>query len=622
MPRPVDFTQPAKVIRVEPEKNRIIAKTNYKFILYYDEISDIKNGDTITYTGVRQDDRVQTMPFGFNYNKYLLSQNIHAIYYADSVNVSQSGFSVYFIKGFIDDYMSNNFSESLPYIQTFITANRSEFDSELLNSVSKLGIAHLFAVSGLHISFMALLIFNLLKTLKIKDFFIEIILSIFLFQFIILTVFASSVIRASLMVVLLILNKRFKLRFTAFDLCIYLALFLLIVNPLYYVQLGFILTFLVSSSLLLFSERLNGLSKLNQSLFVSAISFFSTLPIITSFNYSFTPFTILFNIYFVFYTVMLLLPFGYLTFVFPFFEVIYRWIILLFEHAIFITEKHFYVEIRLFFNHMYKVILYYTIFLYILAKPKKIILYFSMFVYLILIYLSPYLSYKQQVTFFHVHGDAILIQDAFNKCNILIDTGAPDFHNSLLNSLKAMQITHFDYVIITHWHYDHFGNLDLIDDYFIINTIITNNNQTIYEEQIIPCGRIHFYIYPNLYDQSNENNHSVVLKVWIAEDIYLFTGDIESERELLLLNEDIKANILKVSHHGSRSSSTEAFLTAVNPKEAVISASANNPFDHPHQEVIERLKRLNITVHQTNLEGTIHFQYIFNKRIKKTVFSP
>jgi competence protein ComEC len=88
---------------------------------------------------------------------------------------------------------------------------------------------------------------------------------------------------------------------------------------------------------------------------------------------------------------------------------------------------------------------------------------------------------------------------------------------------------------------------------------------------------------------------------------FLFTGDIEEHTELELLNKDIKADVLKVSHHGSNTSSNDKFLDKVNPKYGIIMCGVNNDYYHPHKKILDRLSRHNIEVHRTDLEGTIIF---------------
>lgn len=105
----------------------------------------------------------------------------------------------------------------------------------------------------------------------------------------------------------------------------------------------------------------------------------------------------------------------------------------------------------------------------------------------------------------------------------------------------------------------------------------------------------------------NLNNMSVVLKVTFGDTRFLFQGDAESKIENALLKSDfdLKADVLKVGHHGSNTSSTQKYLNAVSPEFAILSYGADNSYGHPHEEVLERLENSNISVYSTALNGII-----------------
>ena len=110
---------------------------------------------------------------------------------------------------------------------------------------------------------------------------------------------------------------------------------------------------------------------------------------------------------------------------------------------------------------------------------------------------------------------------------------------------------------------------------------------------------------------TGENDDSLVLRLVIKEQVILTTGDLEvaGERELLMMYHDLTADILSVGHHGSRTSSTTEFLAAVQPTISVISAGANNRFNHPHQEALERLAQSGSEIYRTDLNGMVYFTW-------------
>lgn len=115
------------------------------------------------------------------------------------------------------------------------------------------------------------------------------------------------------------------------------------------------------------------------------------------------------------------------------------------------------------------------------------------------------------------------------------------------------------------------------------------------------------FLAPNSAKYEDLNNYSIVCKLKYGNNSFIFMGDAEdiSEGEILQKQLDIQADILKVGHHGSHSSTTQAFLDKVNPKYAVISCGKDNDYGHPHKETIDKLNAKNINVFRTDLEGTI-----------------
>jgi competence protein ComEC len=616
---PPNLNEPAMILKVEEDKARYLVKGNQKYYVYINQDELVfKVGDIIQIDGEVFDQQVRTFPYQFDAFRYQQSLNIHGRVSATNLTKIGEGFTPYHLQDRVNRYVENNFDISEPYIKTFILADKSSFEDSTKEAISSLGVAHLFAVSGLHISFLAFVIFKGLKQFSLNETTNYFILSIVLCIYLVLTQFSPSILRASLMVNLLWLNKRFKWQFTPFDLLNMLCVFLLLINPYYVYQTGFILTFLVSGMLLLSQPLLKGVSKFKQAFYVSLIAYLVTLPIITNFTHHLAPMTIFFNLIFVPYTMMLLLPMGYLTFILPFLESVYRFIIIVFEWLLSFNETYFYLGVPLYFPHPFLMFIYYLILFYMLKDLKRFKPKFILSLYLFLLILSPYLNPLTEVTFFNVHGDSILIKDAFNRCNVLIDTGSSYSENLLINSLKSKRIDQIDILFISHAHEDHIGALTAIIASIPIKQIITLNSNI----DAVKCGALDFELF-KVHVNDNPNNQSLIIKAIVKDEVYLFTGDIEKEAEMaLMINPIGEVDYLKVAHHGAATSSHDAFLSMINPKEAIISVHKNNRFNHPHDVIIERLNTHNILVHRTDLEGTISFVYIFNKRLKKTVFEP
>ena len=225
-------------------------------------------------------------------------------------------------------------------------------------------------------------------------------------------------------------------------------------------------------------------------------------------------------------------------------------------------------------------------------------------------------------------GDSIFIELPTNE-TILIDASIKDASNKIINYLREENVSKIDYVFATHPHSDHIGGMSAVIKTFDIGQIympkavtttktyenllltIKDKNLKIKTAKagntIIDTDDLKLVVLaPNQDSYESLNNYSIVLKLTYKEKSFLFMGDAEtlSEKEI---TGDIQADVLKVGHHGSRTSTSQAFLNKVNPSYAVISVGLNNDYKHPHQEVIDRLEKKNIKIYRTDQNGDIIF---------------
>lgn len=226
-------------------------------------------------------------------------------------------------------------------------------------------------------------------------------------------------------------------------------------------------------------------------------------------------------------------------------------------------------------------------------------------------------------------ADSILIQDG--EDTLLIDVGNKEDDVVVTQYLDGLGIDQIDYFVATHPHEDHIGCADTILRLYDVSTLIkteTDNTTACYtlmmeqaEESGVnieyatagasyTLGDGEFQILGPISDSPDDlNNDSIVIKYRYGDIDFLFTGDAEREEEIEILDAgyDVQADVLKVGHHGSSSSTTYPWLRAVAPQYAVISCGKGNSYGHPHEETLSKLKDAEVEVFRTDKYGTIVF---------------
>lgn len=227
-------------------------------------------------------------------------------------------------------------------------------------------------------------------------------------------------------------------------------------------------------------------------------------------------------------------------------------------------------------------------------------------------------------------GDSILIQTP-NNSNILVDGGHENSSLIIKNFLKSKKVKNIDFIIATHPDTDHIGSLDDVIDRFNISKVYLPNKETTsdsYYNLIQSCNKkninpqylsrgdiinldnnIKLTVLNPSYTHTDNNSNSIVFKLEYKNKSFLFTGDCTYENELDIINnfnlEDV--DFLKISHHGSKNSSSQEFLSAVSPDVAAISCGYDNQYGHPHKDTLLRLAQTNAKIYRTDKQGHISF---------------
>lgn len=226
-------------------------------------------------------------------------------------------------------------------------------------------------------------------------------------------------------------------------------------------------------------------------------------------------------------------------------------------------------------------------------------------------------------------GDAAYIK--VNGNDILIDAGPRSNSKELLEQLKAKNIDDFELVIATHPHEDHIGGMvDVFKEYEVkafYSPKITHTTKT-YENlvkavkdeglktkelkggMVIDLGEVaKFEVFtPQKSEYEELNDYSPIMKLSFGDTSYLFTGDAEKlaeEEALAKYKNSLDSDVIKFGHHGSSSSSSNAFIEAVSPKYGIISCAKDNKYGHPHRETLDIIKKYNIKTFRTDTDGEI-----------------
>lgn len=224
-------------------------------------------------------------------------------------------------------------------------------------------------------------------------------------------------------------------------------------------------------------------------------------------------------------------------------------------------------------------------------------------------------------------ADCILIES--DGKYMLVDGGNNNDKSLILNYLKDVGVDQFEYVVATHPHEDHIGSLDSVLDEYEAKTIyapkvehtsktyldfleaVANQGKKLKEPEPgteIKLGECSItFLAPNKDYGNDLNNWSIGLKITNGVHTFVMCGDAEksAETDIVSTGIDLKADVLKLGHHGSSTSTTDTFLQSVSPEYAVISCEINNSYGHPHKETLEKLEQNDIKFFRTDDQGTI-----------------
>ncbi|MED3648165.1 DNA internalization-related competence protein ComEC/Rec2 [Halalkalibacterium halodurans] len=553
--------------------------------------------------------------------------------------------------------------ETAGLIAAFVYGDRSELDSELLSAYQSLGVIHLLAVSGLHVGLVVAAVFYLFIRLGVTRERAYELLLLFLPFYAIVAGAAPSVVRAVGMTMTVLLALRFQKRLAPIIVLSLVAVIYIIIEPYAIFQLGFQLSFLTTCALLLSSSTL--LQAINRPLLslvkVTFLAQLISMPVILYHFFELPILSVPLNLLFVPVVSFVLLPLSFFVassllihpgvaelplFILEIIVPIVHQLLLVLNEQSFAAVVIGKPSLNSVFLMMISLIIGWA---WLERKePFKAWGAFSVVLFLIAwqIY-SPYWSNEAIVTMIDVgQGDSFLIELPRRKAVYMIDTGGwvtygemepwqerrntRDIGEQVLTPiLKGKGIRGIDKLILTHGHEDHFGGAEGLVRSIKVDEVVYGYKHAEYTEREMEVlsalkkagasirfvksgdqwviGSSSFRVLSPFGDEEELNDQSVVVYAVIEGVRFLFTGDLEEvgEKRLLEGYGDLKADVLKVGHHGSATSTTDPFLEAVHPVVALISAGRNNLYGHPNQDVLAALEQHETFVLRTDLHGAV-----------------
>lgn len=620
-------------------KEKLVGSYYFKNDEYKFFKEKVNIGNRVIVKGKLVSPKNNTVPYLFNYKKYLYNKRVYYTLKIDSIKILNENSNPFIkLKNRVIKHV-NSYKDST-YLYAFILGKTELISDEVLTSYRENGISHLFALSGLHVSIFSSILLFILKKLRFKEILNYVLIFIFLLLFSFITGFSPSILRATLLFFLLSINKVFYLNIRTLDILYLVFIILVIINPFIIYNLSFILSFTAAFFLIFSSDLLKGKNYFVSLFKVSLLSYFASLPLsIYYFGYTNLLGTIL-NLVFVPLVSFVVFPLTLLTFIISKFYSILNITTNLLESLSLLFNKFkiiiYFPRINLIFVFIYLSILM----LYIKFK-KKICLYLII-VLLIFFKIRPYMDNNTYIYYLDVgQGDSILVVTPHLKKTILIDTGGivsfnENYKSNIVKNktipfFRRIGINKVDYLFLTHGDYDHAGEANVLLSNFCVKKVfinkgnINNIEKKINNKEVL---RLKNFVIDNIKVNSlnnnvfnNENDDSTILLFNIYDYKFLFMGDASIKTEEYLLNNYILpiVDILKVGHHGSYTSTSTDFINVIKPKYSVISVGENNMYKHPNKSVLDILD--NTKLFRTDVDGTIEVK-ISKKRYKIKTYVP
>lgn len=620
-------------------------------------IPSIKYGDSLYIEGEFKQPEEARNYKGYNYKQYLKTKKIIGTVELEKAKIlkSSNGSFIHNIQKYIKDTINGTLTdEEGNLLLAILLGDKDKLSEDIQESFKTSNLSHMLAVSGAHVSYIILGLTYVLQNSIIGKKNGKIVCIIFLLFFMAITNFTPSVTRACIMAILTLFSGIIYRKSDVYTNISVAALITLIFNPYSLLDLGFQLSYGGTIGIIIFIKRIqekkSNSKVINYIKQMALVSVYANIIIIPIMMYHFNTVSLTFIISNIMASPILgiIVITGFLFIIASItVKPLTRLIAIFIKPILSILIKISQICSKLPFSsilvvtpYIFNVISYYAIILYCIKSKKnnkcKIII--CLLIVLILINFIIYI-FPQKLRIFFIdvgQGDSTLIITP-DKKTVLIDGGGSDSFDMgekvLLPYLLDRRILKIDYVLISHFDTDHCGGiLTIMEKVKVKNIIISEQaehsenyerfkklmiNKKIRLIEVkkgdkIKIGRYSEFkiLFPpsRLLSENPLNNNSIVAQFNYNNFKMLFTGDIEKLAEQQILKTEkaeIRADILKVAHHGSKTSSIPEFIKAVRPKIALIGVGKNNTFGHPNQQTIKNLENIKCRIYRTDLQGEI-----------------
>ena len=591
-------------------------------------------GDIVYVKGNLLKAKNNTIPNTFNYQKYLQSRGIlWELNISDIKLIKGNSKLINKFKSLIVNHINNyKYSE---YLYVFLLGDTSYFESDMRDIYATCGLTYLISLG----SFQVLLIINLLKyfegKLRIKKS-KSLIINILVITCYIFLVESVGVLRSGLSFIISSFLKHYKIKYKYQNIIFLVGIILLIINPYYIINIGFLYSFTISVFISLNRKIIKG-NYFKKLFMISLLAFISSLPITIYYNYEINFLSCVYSLLFVPIFHFIVFPLSVIIFIFSFLSPVYYFIISFLEYTLNIISK-IDILVLLFRKPSMLIVIIYYIVIFMCIHNRKMIIVFTI---LLFIHNNINLIINEKlIAFLDVNqGDSIVIKN--NNHLFLLDTGGniyKSYSESIIKYIKSLGIGRIETIVLSHGDYDHMGEaVNLVNNSKVEKVVFNCGEFNDLEKELIRVldkYKINYYscikeldidknklYFLQTKEYDNENDNSNVIYTELNGYKFMFMGDasVTTEKEILNKYNIPDIDVLKVGHHGSRTSSGESFINRINPKYSIISVGKNNRYGHPNKEVLENLE--NSKIYRTDKDGSIMFK-IKNNKLKIETCSP